>query len=102
MRGIFDTRPGTVYDDEIQTRYHFRNKYLVEARQTVGDWIVYRAPRRGGGNVGYFACARVVSVDPDPVDRTHSYARMSDFLEFDEVVPLASPGGFFEHQFAYE
>jgi putative restriction endonuclease len=98
MKGIFDTRPGTVYDDEIQTRYHFPNKYLAEARQTVGDWIVYRAPRRGGGSVGYFACAQVVSIDPDPADRTHSYARMSDFLEFDKVIPLARPGGFYERQ----
>lgn len=48
MKGIFDARPGTVYDEEIQTRYHFPNRYLEEARQTVGDWIVYRASRCGG------------------------------------------------------
>lgn len=97
MKGIFDARPGTVYDDEIQTRYHFPNRYLEEARRTVDDWIVYRAPRRGGGPIGYFASALVMS-DPDPADSTHSYARMSNFLEFDRVVPLARVGGFYERQ----
>lgn len=98
MKGIFDARPGTVYDDEIQTRYHFPNRYLEEARRTVDDWIVYRAPRRGGGPIGYFASALVMSIDPDPADSTHSYARMSNFLEFDRVVPLARVGGFYERQ----
>lgn len=98
MKGVFDTRPGTVYDDEIQSRYHFPDRYLEEAQKAVGDWIVYRAPRRGGGQTGYFAVARVVSIDRDPVLAGHSYARMADYLEFDEVVPLGRGTVFFERK----
>ena len=66
MKSIFDTRPGAGYDDDIIRRYHFPNQYLAEALQTVGDWIVYREPRRGGGRQGYVAVARVTHVEPDP------------------------------------
>lgn len=98
MKGVFDTRSGTVYDDEIPTRYHFPDRYLEEARKTVGDWVVYRAPRRGGGPIGYFAAARVVGIDADSTKTGYSYARMSDYLDFDEVVPLGRGGGFYERR----
>src|SRR5512139_59730 len=98
MKAIFDTRPGSGYDDEIQTRYHFPDRYLDEARKTIGDWIVYRATRRGGGRIGYFAAARVISIDADPMRAGHSYARMADFLPFDEMVPMERPSGFYERQ----
>jgi putative restriction endonuclease len=98
MKAVFDTRPGSGYDDEIQTRYHFPDRYLDEARKAVGDWIVYRAPRRGGGQIGYFAAARVISIDSDITVPGHSYARMGDFLHFDEIVPLERSTGFYERQ----
>ena len=43
-----DARCDTAYDDDIARRCHFPNAYLGEARKSVGDWIVYREPRRGG------------------------------------------------------
>jgi putative restriction endonuclease len=98
MKAVFDTRPGSGYDDEIQTRYHFPDRYLDEARKAVGDWVVYRAPRRGGSKIGYFAAARVVSIEPDPNLPAHSYARMTDFLPFDSIVPLERSSGFYERQ----
>jgi putative restriction endonuclease len=98
MKAVFDTRPGSGYDDEIQTRYHFPDRYLDEARKAIDDWIVYRASRRGGGKIGYFAAARVVGIDPDVRLPGHSYARMADFLPFDRIVPLERPKGFFERQ----
>jgi putative restriction endonuclease len=98
MRAVFDTRPGSGYDDDVPTRYHFPDRYLDEARKAIGDWIVYRAPRRGGAQIGYFAAARVVNVDHDPIRPGHSYARLADFLPFDEVVPLERPSGFYERQ----
>ena len=98
MKAVFDTRPGSGYDDEIQTRYHFPDRYLDEARKALGDWIVYRAPRRGGSKIGYFAAARVVSIDSDPGLPGHSYARMADFLPFDEIVPLERSTGFYERR----
>jgi len=98
MKAVFDTRPGSGYDDEIQTRYHFPDRYLDEARKAVGDWVVYRAPRRGGGKIGYFAAARVASIEPDPNLSAHSYTRMTDFLPFDAIVPLERSSGFYERQ----
>jgi putative restriction endonuclease len=96
VKAIFDTRAESGYDDEIIERYHFPNRYLPVAQQSVGDWIIYREPRRGGGRSGYVAVARLLSIDPDPVDPGRSYARMADFLPFDAVVPLEHADGFYE------
>ena len=98
MKAIFDTRGESGYDDDIVTRYHFPDRYLAEARKAIGDWIVYREPRRGGGRSGYVAVARLVGIDPDPERPGHSYARMADFLPFDDVVPLRHETGFYEKQ----
>ena len=96
MKGIFDTRPVTEYDDYISRRYHFPNRYLTEAKLTEKDWIVYREPRRGGGRQAYVAVAQVSRIEPDPSDPGFSYAYLSDYLEFDQVVPLHSGTKYFE------
>lgn len=36
-----------------------------------------------GGRNAYVAVSLVLSIDPDPADRTLIYARISDFIEFD-------------------
>ena len=96
MKGVFDTRPLTEYDDDISRRYHFPNRYLSEAERTEKDWIVYREPRRGGGRQAYVAVARVNRIEPDPFDPGSSYAYLSDYLEFDQVVPLHSGMQYYE------
>jgi putative restriction endonuclease len=96
VKAVFDTRAGSGYKDDIPFRYHFPNRYLAEAQRALGDWIVYREPRRGGGREGYIAVARVVRIDPDPADPTHSYAVVAGFLPFDDVVPLRRTVGFYE------
>lgn len=88
MKGVFDTRPLTKYDDDISRRYHFPNRYLAAAEHTEKDWIVYREPRGGGGRQAYVAVARVSRIEPDPFDPGHSYAFVADYLEFDQAVPL--------------
>ena len=93
---VFDTRAGTIYDDEIARRYHFPNRYLPEAKRVVGQWVVYREPRREGGREGYVAVAHVVRIEGDPADAGKSYAIMADYLPFDRVVPLKSEAGFYE------
>ena len=98
MKGVFDTRPSTMYDDDISRRYHFPNQYLAAAQETENDWIVYREPRRGGGRQGYVAVARVAHIEPDPLNSGHSYAYISDYLEFDQIVPLRSGTLYFETQ----
>jgi putative restriction endonuclease len=100
VKAVFDTRPGSGYDDDIPRRYHFPNRYLAEAQRALQDWIVYREPRRGGGREGYIAVARVVGIERDPADPTHSYASVTDFLPFDDVVPIRRDLGFYETMLA--
>ena len=96
MKAVFDTRPETSYDDDIIRRYHFPNRYLAEARKSVGDWIVYREPQRGGGRRGYIGVAQVTHIETDPTDATSSYALVSNFLPFDTVVPLRRERAYYE------
>lgn len=98
MKAIFDTRAESGYDDRIVEHYHFPNRYLPEAKKAVGDWIIYREPRRAGGRSGYVAVARLIRIDPDPNQVGFSYARVSEYLPFDSVVPLRRQVGFYENQ----
>lgn len=100
MKGVFDTRPLTEYDDDVSRRYHFPNRYLAEAERTENDWIIYREPRRGKGREGYVAVARVDSIQSDPSDPGRSYAYVRDYLEFDKVVPLRRGTRYYESRLA--
>ncbi|MFO1160485.1 MAG: HNH endonuclease [Reyranellaceae bacterium] len=101
MKAVFDTKAASGYDDDIVERYHFPNDYLAVAKKAVGDWIVYREPRRGGGSMGYIAVARVTGIDPDPKLPSHSYARVRDFLRFDRIVPFRRSAGLQESKLDY-
>ena len=57
---VFDAKPDSGYDDRPGDRYHFPNRYLAAAKSGIGDWVVYRKPRRGDGTPGYFAVARLI------------------------------------------
>lgn len=97
MKGVLDTKPHSGYDDATAERYHFPNGYLARAYQLVGDWVVFREPRRDGGRQAYIAAARVIRVAPDPGDPTHSYLYLADYIEFDSLVPLRrQTGQYFE------
>ena len=96
VKAIFDTKADSGYDDDIIRRYHFPNRYLPDAQRTIGDWIIYREPRRGHGREGYVAVARVIYIEPDRTKPGHSYAFIADFLPFDGVVPLRHGTGFYE------
>ncbi len=52
-KGVFETKAGSGYDDEIAAHYHFPRRHLAVAQTLVGDWIVYREPRTGGGRGSY-------------------------------------------------
>jgi putative restriction endonuclease len=87
MKGVFVCNPNSAYDDNLIERYHFRHShYLDLARSMVGDWIVYQEPRRGGGREAYIAAARVASIEQDPLRLNYYYARLRDFLPFDQPV----------------
>lgn len=98
MKAVFDVSPGSRYKDEIWRRYDIPNRPQVElVGNCVGDWIVFR--RTGSTeNAGYFAVARVESVQPDPERPTFFYARMHNYLAFPITVPLRIEGHYAETQ----
>ena len=64
VKAVFDVRPDSPYNDSVE-RYHFPDQYLRTALASVGDWVVLREPRRGGGATAYIAVARVNRIVPD-------------------------------------
>jgi putative restriction endonuclease len=76
--------------------YQFPRRYLSTVGGCVGDWIVFRRPRADGGNLAYFATAKVVSVDTDQNNPGMSFARLAQFLPFDEPVPWTVFGRYAE------
>ncbi|MBZ9726361.1 HNH endonuclease [Mesorhizobium sp. CO1-1-11] len=89
LKGIFDTKANSGYDDEITRRYHFPPQYRAIAQRLVGEWIVYREPQRNRGRRAYIAVARVLRIDPDPGRPGYSYALVEDYLPFDRPVPFS-------------
>ncbi|WP_368644630.1 HNH endonuclease [Castellaniella ginsengisoli] len=96
MKAVFDTKPTSVYDDDISRHYHFPRRYLSLVNQCVDDWVVLRRPRADGGNLAYFATAKILRVEPDFTAVGMSYARLIDFLEFDELVAWRENGRYAE------
>lgn len=96
MKAVFDTKPVSGYDDDVAQRYHFPSRYRDIVSACVGDWVVLRRPRADGGNLAYFAVARVIRVDPDPAVVSRSYARLAEFLAFDAPVPWTAEGRYAE------
>lgn len=99
MKGVFEISSTSRYDDLITERYHFPSTYLRIAEGFVGDWIVYRETGSQGGRKAYFAVARVERIDPDPIDRSLYYARMTDFLELYSSVSYRDTQGRFAERF---
>lgn len=98
MKAIFDVKPGSGYDDDITERYHFPSTapYVETAMNAVGDWVIFREPRRNGGREAYIAAARVIRVEPDPRRPRHSYAFVDDYLPFSKPVKLRLDGRYLE------
>lgn len=96
VKGVFEISRETRYDDEIAVRYHFPDSYLAEARPLVGDCIVYRETRKGGGSMGYIGVAGVDRIEQDLSLGKHSYAFVSDLLRFDRLVSIATDGRYAE------
>lgn len=95
-KAVFTTKVSPTYDDLPERRYHFPRTYLGQAKQALGDWIIYYEPRRSsgdlmssGGRQSYFATARLDRIVHDPVRPDHFYAEVSNYLEFVRPVPFA-------------
>jgi putative restriction endonuclease len=96
MKGVFDTKPESGYDDDISRRYHFPRQYRAVADSLVGTWIVYREPQRNKGRRAYVAVARLVRVEDDPSRTGHAYAHVADYLPFDQPIPFVEGGRYAE------
>jgi putative restriction endonuclease len=96
MKAVFDTKPDSAYDDDVASRYHFPRRYLDVASKSVGDWVVFRRPRAGGGTKAYFAVGRVARIEPDPTSEGYYYATIVKFLPFDLPVPWLLDGRYSE------
>jgi putative restriction endonuclease len=96
MKAVFDTKPSSGYDDDLTRHYQFPRRYLGLVREAVGDWVVLRRPRANGGNLAYFAVARVAGLEPDPRAPTLTYARLTEYLEFDQAVAWRQQGRYAE------
>ncbi len=95
-KGIFTTKAESGYDDDRTSRYHFPKQYLEKVNAMVGDLAIYYEPRRNGGRSAYVAIVRVLSVMPDTVRANHYYAHVSEYLDFDSIVPFRSVDGLYE------
>jgi len=102
VKGVFEISGNSRYDDLITERYHFPSQYLPQARQLENDWILYRETRVSGGRMAYIATAFVERIDPDEADPTHYYARVRDYLPFDDVVSYRDKDGRFAERFLRE
>lgn len=96
MKGVFDTKAGSGYDDDLPRRYHFPRQYRAKADALVGSWIVYREPQRNAGRRAYIAAARVTRIEDDRERPGHAYAYVTDYLAFDRLVPLVLNGRYAE------
>jgi putative restriction endonuclease len=96
MKAVFDTKPISGYDDDRTGHYQFPRRYLSLVKEAVGDWVILRRPRADGGNLAYFAVARVTALEPDQHTPTLTFARLADYLEFDRTVPWRHEGRYAE------
>jgi putative restriction endonuclease len=102
-KAVFTTKVTPSYNDLPEVRYHFPSRYLGQARQTIGDHIVYYEPRRSsvelssfGGRQSYFGVARVTAVVEDTEQADHYYALVDDYLDFDRPVPFSEGSDYYE------
>jgi len=98
VKAVFDIKPDSGYGDEPASRYQFPDKknYLVAAMDAVGDWILYREPKRNEGRQAYVAVAKVVRVEPDQGRAGHHLAHLASFLEFPTPVGFMTDGRYAE------
>jgi putative restriction endonuclease len=96
MKAIFDTKPRSGYDDDVTRHYQFPRRYLNLVKEAVGDWVILRRPRADGGNLAYFAVARVTALEADPNTPALTFARLTNYLEFDRTVAWRLEGRYSE------
>ena len=98
VKAVLDTKPDSGYDEESSSRYHFPSRCLSMLEQCVDDWIIFRRHRADGGDMAYFAVARIKSIRRNENIESHFYANLLDFLRFDTPYPGRRNGRYVEAQ----
>jgi len=91
-KAVFIHNPGTKYDDDPATRYHFPKMYLKRAKPTIGDDILYY---QSGPRGGYTGTAKVLNIIEDPSEpEKHFYANIipRSYIPFPKNVPFRMRG----------
>lgn len=99
VNSVFTTNDDDPLGPRIETRYVFKKANLNQAETSIGHWIIYYRPgwaARAALPPGYFAMARVESIDAEPVGKRHLLAQMSDYCDFDRTVPFEEGGHYYE------
>jgi len=91
---VFTASKNSAYEDLEERWYHFPSTYLAQARNALGDFVVFYEPRRSSGPnsvdgaQAYYAMARVVNIRKDPNNVDHYFADLSEYAEFDFKTPF--------------
>lgn len=96
MKAIFDASINTPYEDDLPRAYHFPQDYLSVAERSVGDWVIFRRPRAGGGDKAYFAVALLS--DLHDLKNGFFNAILDQFLPFEEPVSWRQDGVYREER----
>jgi len=86
MKAIFYHKPDSIYDDITGEQYHFPSQYLTRVEETLHDWIVYYGPVMGLVSRYYTGVAKVIEIIADPEKEKHFYAKLSDYIDFDNYL----------------
>lgn len=104
-KAVLTHKPGSIYDDLPELRYHFPRTYLRQVEAAIGDFILYYEPGRTGlderdrtGRKSYVAVARVEAVESDPRQAEHYFALIEpgSYLVLDRPVPFQEGGRYYE------
>jgi putative restriction endonuclease len=105
VKAVFTHKPGSIYDDLPEERYHFPRMYRRQVEAAQGDFIIYYEPRREGigdsgyrGRQAYVATGRVMGIREDPHRPDHFYALIENCVPFAQPVPFRIGGDYYEHQ----
>jgi hypothetical protein len=71
MTLVFDTKPGSGYDDQPCDWYQFPKRYLPIAKGGVGDWVV--SGNRDVREDGFTTWARYGSLDRETTKNRHKH-----------------------------
>lgn len=91
-KGVFIHNPGTQYDDDPATRYHFPKQYFKRAQPVIGDHILYYQSGKKGGYTGTAIVDDIVPDIKDPQGHFYANIRPRSFVPFPKNVPFRING----------